>query len=90
MQWEAQFERAQETERKNRYRSVLDWLRAEDVNSDQERYSRIWQESKTCQWILETPQIKAWCDPDNNSHPVLWIHGIPGSGKYPTLPKKLD
>ena len=87
VQWETQFERAQEMERKSQYRWVLDWLRAENVDSDQERYSRIWQESNSCQWILKTPQVSAWRHPDNNSTPVLWLCGIPGSGKYSALQK---
>ena len=33
----------------------------------------------TCQWFLKRPEFQAWLD--ESPPPILWIQGVPGSGK---------
>ncbi|KAJ6155414.1 Pfs NACHT and ankyrin domain protein [Penicillium chermesinum] len=39
--------------------------------------------SKTCQWLLNHPEYKAWLDPARfaQCHGFLWLSGKPGAGK---------
>ncbi|KAH7165318.1 vegetative incompatibility protein het-e-1 [Dactylonectria macrodidyma] len=37
-------------------------------------------ETHTCTWILQTPEWKSWINTAQSMR-LLWIHGIPGSGK---------
>ncbi|KAL2855967.1 hypothetical protein BJY01DRAFT_231401 [Aspergillus pseudoustus] len=39
--------------------------------------------SKTCRWILSSPEYKGWLDPNHyhQHHGFLWIKGKPGAGK---------
>ena len=34
-----------------------------------------------CEWIKSEPAWKTWISPDNQTSPILWIHGPPGCGK---------
>ena len=61
-------------------RKVLKWLyrceHADDFNSDLARHHAM---DETCQWLLQRGEFQSWLsDPESS---VLWINGIPGSGK---------
>ncbi|KAI1854202.1 hypothetical protein JX266_001343 [Neoarthrinium moseri] len=40
-------------------------------------------ETRTCRWLLETPEYRSWRDPSmlEDHHGFLWIRGKPGAGK---------
>lgn len=53
------------------------------VEDDQEEYlHRISddRQPQTCNWVLEDPVTRSWIE-DEDGDPVLWMTGIPGSGK---------
>ena len=60
---------------------VFAWLSA-DEDSQEEHLHRISdiRQPGTCNWILEDQQICSWIE-DDSGEPVVWISGIPGSGK---------
>ena len=60
---------------------VFTWLSA-DGDYQEEYLHQISdiRQPGTCNWILEDQQICSWIG-DDNGEPVIWISGIPGSGK---------
>jgi hypothetical protein len=46
----------------------------------------------TCEWILEEPDYKSWCDTDQTPlhHGFMWIKGKPGAGKSTLMKFLLD
>lgn len=57
------------------------WLSAADVRSDQERGQEARRSNpESGRWILSKGPFRAWFDLKQLSDPVLWIHGMPGSG----------
>ncbi|MCJ1426374.1 hypothetical protein MMC29_004277 [Sticta canariensis] len=61
-------------------REVLQWVTA---NPDQEqRLERLWyhRQGNTCEWLLRNENIVSWLH-EGPSKPIIWLNGIPGSGK---------
>ena len=36
---------------------------------------------KTCEWIMNVPEVKSWLQPESENQQVLWLSGTPGRGK---------
>ncbi|KAI4128816.1 MAG: hypothetical protein LQ347_004029 [Umbilicaria vellea] len=66
-------------ESENRLRKVLAWLSPIATHDDYERIRRN-SYPGSCEWILQVPEILDWLNPAS-SYRLLWVHGIPGSGK---------
>ncbi|KAF8856921.1 hypothetical protein BDZ45DRAFT_624593 [Acephala macrosclerotiorum] len=78
-----QVERLEKEQAAKQYKSIMSWLKADE--SDQLAiFDAISTEGTkfpgTCSWILSNPKIRSWLEkkPD---HSMLWLQGIPGSGK---------
>jgi hypothetical protein len=85
-QCQSTFASIQKTERQNQNLTVISWLSSADVNFDQEYAAGArCEHPKTCRWILEKPEIKAWYDLDDSMVPLVWLNGIPGSGNFPDI-----
>lgn len=72
-------------EREKLKSKMLQWLmprnQAIDYDADLES-SRTNAVGDTCRWILSTPQYEEWILTSLSK--LLWLHGIPGSGKSTT------
>lgn len=79
---EVESKRQQEINERERLSLVRDWLAAACVQEDQEAKT-ITRENypNSCKWILDVPKFKAWENQTSDS-PLLWVHGIPGAGKF--------
>ena len=76
----------EDTDRKEKALSVLNWLSSTDVNLDQETYIAIREDDPDSGlWILHNEKIKAWANPDSALIPCLWLNGIPGAGALDIL-----
>ncbi|KAI1147252.1 putative zinc finger protein [Nemania diffusa] len=66
-----------------RIRDVNNWLRAPNVEVDQNNYTKARAEyPATGKWLLGTTLFKEWFDPQFAAiPPLLWLNGIPGAGK---------
>ncbi|KAK8123091.1 hypothetical protein PG984_011761 [Apiospora sp. TS-2023a] len=64
-------------------RDVHNWLRPTNVDIDQDALVEARADyPKTGQWLFENSLFKEWFDPPYPTiPPLLWINGIPGSGK---------
>lgn len=67
---------------KTLYRDVVNWLMAVDADDQLDRLNKK-RFPETCNWVLENPTFQDWLSADSvdDAPPILWIHGIPGSGK---------
>jgi hypothetical protein len=77
-------ERVEENEKNTRTSQLehsISWLSSDEKVQETayERTSRR-RHDKTCQWISNEPQWKAWIKDDLKS-PCLWLDGKPGSGE---------
>lgn len=65
--------------------TVNNWLRAANVEDDQNRFSKTRAEYPgTGEWLLENKYFKEWFDPQYPAiPPLLWLNGIPGAGDSP-------
>ncbi|EGU83510.1 hypothetical protein FOQG_05228 [Fusarium oxysporum f. sp. raphani 54005] len=36
---------------------------------------------KTCEWIMNVPEVKSWLQPESENQQVLWLSGTQGRGK---------
>jgi len=65
-------------------REVFSWL-SPDPYQDQrlDKLSRDCQ-ADTCEWLLRNDVISSWIR-EGESRPVVWLNGIPGSGRYMVL-----
>lgn len=80
---DAKFKRDRETEELKKLGDIQDWLTAANTLEDQEAISnRRVGYPGVCGWILDHPTFKSWQTDSSNAKPVLWITGIPGSGKF--------
>ncbi|KAI9872454.1 MAG: hypothetical protein M1830_001605, partial [Pleopsidium flavum] len=71
------------TQKKDKmWRKVNDWLAPTAIHADHERIQKELYRG-TCEWILDNPTISAWISL-TSPEPLLWISGIPGSGKTHT------
>lgn len=70
-----------------RIRDVHNWLRAANVDIDQDSHVQVREGYPgTGRWLLETTLFKEWFDPRFPTiPPLLWLNGIPGAGKSSTL-----
>lgn len=75
------------TNREKRWESeqrevVLRWLEVGDSKSNQE-VKLEWLRNHCCegtsQWLTKSREVRSWLQ-FGRSHPVLWLHGKPGSG----------
>ena len=58
------------------------WLAGANVCSGQERgQTARCNHPQSGRWLLLKAPLRAWFDPKCYTTPLLWIHGIPGSGK---------
>ncbi|GAW19057.1 hypothetical protein ANO14919_085410 [Xylariales sp. No.14919] len=66
-----------------RIRDVHNWLRATNVEIDQDSHAKARAEYPgTGQWLLKTTLFKEWFNPQYTTiPPLLWLNGIPGAGK---------
>ena len=61
--------------------SVFRWLAAgEDQQDEQLHRMADCRQPDTCDWVLKDPQMEGWIG-DEGGDPILWMTGIPGSGK---------
>ncbi|KAJ3530677.1 hypothetical protein NM208_g8843 [Fusarium decemcellulare] len=77
---------AENRERRREYEqreAVLRWLEVGDSKSNQE-VKLEWLRSHCCegtsQWLTKSQEVRSWLQ-FGRGHPVLWLHGKPGSGK---------
>jgi hypothetical protein len=64
--------------------AVMSWLSVSDSSQENEledlhRYTRDYPD--TCNWIVKDKKISSWMKLGKD-HPILWLMGNPGSGKY--------
>ena len=61
--------------------NVLRWLAAAGDQQEEHLYQIAdCRQAGTCNWVLENSLMKGWIE-DEGGDPVLWMTGIPGSGK---------
>ncbi|OCL05741.1 hypothetical protein AOQ84DRAFT_91604 [Glonium stellatum] len=78
----AKFQALREAEDLQRRSAVYDWLSAADTALDQEikasvraKYPGVYR------WVLDHTSIQVWRDSASRPSPILWVNGIPKSGK---------
>ena len=78
------FETESQNENLQRSRAVSDWLRATNVDVDQDAFCKIRAEySGTGRWLLEKGAFREWFNPKFPAiPPLLWLSGIPGAGEF--------
>ncbi|KAL2815045.1 ankyrin repeat-containing domain protein [Aspergillus cavernicola] len=59
-------------------KEILQWLSTVQYRLHHRTVSRLLLEG-TGQWLFEKPQYREWYSSETSS--ILWLHGIPGSGK---------
>ncbi|KAI3335699.1 putative zinc finger protein [Ustulina deusta] len=66
-----------------RIRDVHNWLRATNVEVDQDNHAKARAEYPgTGRWLIETALFQDWFNPRFPTiPPLLWLNGIPGAGK---------
>ncbi|KAJ5113677.1 hypothetical protein N7456_002211 [Penicillium angulare] len=66
---------------KSNQQGFLDLLKFDQIDSRKLNIKKA--HSKTCQWLLDHPQYKAWLDPTRLTqyYAFLWLSGKPGAGK---------
>ncbi|KAJ5281262.1 hypothetical protein N7478_006634 [Penicillium angulare] len=66
---------------KNNPQQFVDLLKFDQIDSRKLNIKKA--HSKTCQWLLDHPEYKAWLDPTRLTqyHAFLWLSGKPGAGK---------
>lgn len=83
MSFNGQTRISQEQEDLRRRCTVCDWLSAANMEEDHvDKVSLRSRYSGTCQWIMQNGKYRDWCGSGLQSLNVLWIKGIPGSGKF--------
>ena len=77
-----ELEKSEEERSDSHLLATLSWLGVED-RLQEDNLSRLNDRRfpDTCQWLLKTPQYQSWLV-DNKKHSILWLWGIPGSGKF--------
>lgn len=61
-----------------------------DYESDQQTASRQRYESNSGDWILWDPKFRSWAHGDTSLDSVLFLHGMPGSGKTTLASRIID
>ena len=85
-QIQATLTKLEDTDRKEKWVSVLNWLSSTDVKLDQEIYMTVRDEvPDSGLWILHNEKIKTWANLDSSLIPCLWLNGIPGAGTWKSL-----
>jgi hypothetical protein len=66
---------------------TINWFRVDDSfhmpDDDLYRFSKT-RLSGTCKWILRDKILVNWRK-DDEHHPIIWMKGIPGAGKFSAL-----
>ncbi|KAH6686453.1 prion-inhibition and propagation-domain-containing protein [Plectosphaerella plurivora] len=65
-------------------RAVYAWILGDTSSSDsQEQFKDACKKriSGTCDWILDRPAFQKWSSVDEVFPSLLWVHGVPASGK---------
>ncbi|KAF8460198.1 hypothetical protein BDZ91DRAFT_851712 [Kalaharituber pfeilii] len=71
----------QRTKKKERYlRSLIDALSDFDYTATPSNARRR-RHKGTGKWLFDLPETQAWFAQDDSKSALLWLHGIPGSGK---------
>lgn len=76
-----ELEKSEEERSSSHLLATLSWLGVED-RLQEDNLSRLNDRRfpETCQWLFKTPQYQSWLT-DYKKLSVLWLWGIPGSGK---------
>lgn len=71
----------QENLGRDRIKAILESLAFDQIDSRHDTINRAY--GKTCEWLLTTPEYRAWLNPNklDEHHGFLWIKGNPGAGK---------
>ena len=74
-------EREEMNERKQLMARVSQWLAplSQTARHESFRDARL---AGTGQWLIDRPEFRGWLDPEQCVEPLLWLHGIPGAGKW--------
>ena len=60
---------------------VQQWLAAINSATRHENAARE-RFRDTGKWLLQKQRFQSWSSPEQCIDPLLWLHGIPGAGKY--------
>ena len=61
------------------FHEALKWLAVDDQEEDLDQLTDRCQPG-SCNWLFHQPELLSWMD-EAHSIPLLWLKGIPGSGK---------
>lgn len=77
---EADLEERERRERVVQLQGAIAWLAVE--GSQEDDLDRLLQTVSpgTSEWIITHPKVKTWME-DDESEPITWLRGIPGSGR---------
>lgn len=71
----------EETNRQERYMSILKWISAAPTKLDHESACETRRAYPgTARWILQNSDLRNWKEADTPLSSILWLHGIPGAG----------
>jgi len=72
-----------QNEEMRRLRTIFSWLRAPDADTDQYNLSQTRADNPgTGRWLLDNQAFKDWFNPNYPKiPPLLWINGMPGTGR---------
>jgi hypothetical protein len=77
----AEFERIQEHQALQNFRSLLTELAPCMYDKELRAISRNLA-AGSGQWLAQRTEYMTWANANNKSHRCLWIHGIPGAGRF--------
>lgn len=75
-------EKHAQEEHQSRMSLIKNRLRATEYSADQEAATQTRKESGAGEWLFQEPQYVSWSDINTMNHSVLYIHGIPGAGRW--------
>lgn len=79
--WDEEIAMAEEERERSRRQAVFDWLAINDCQQDNFLLKLTEKRHEnTCDWLLEMVKYKQWATAGGGR--MLWLHGIPGSGKH--------
>lgn len=75
-------EKHAQEEHQSRMSLIKNRLRATEYSADQEAATQTRKESGAGEWLFQEPQYVSWSDINTMNHSVLYVHGIPGAGRW--------
>ena len=82
---DAHYKEIAAAEKKRHVAALLEKLDAPDYQRDQDAATEQRRERSSGHWLFSNHQYKEWSDESCIKNPILYMHGVPGAGRYSRL-----